>query len=225
MANIEIPINEMNINGAFVGDEEYSAVFTLTSDVVDGEKVYFGNECYEFDTNSSVTGSNILVDVSGGTGSTNAMNRLTTAVSQVGTIAISKSIASNSAGFLIRAKSSIGMALTDTCVNGSFDRPSLTANKWMFASNFHSYYMPNDGKTYIEIGNASGGDLTVTFEAVKKCSHGVLHNLVVVVPNATTKKYGSFDMNRFNQTSGLYTGAVKITISAGNVRLTAYRIP
>lgn len=77
-----------------------------------------------------------------------------------------------------------------------------------------SFYMPNDEKTYLEVINGGASPITVTITGVGACDQGTLHDDVVTVANATTKKIGPFPRYRFNQTSGSFIGNVKITFSA-----------
>ena len=77
-----------------------------------------------------------------------------------------------------------------------------------------SFYMSNDEKTYLEVVNGGASPITVTITGVGSCDQGTVHDQVVTVTNATTKKIGPFPRYRFNQNSGTYIGGVKIAFSA-----------
>lgn len=59
----------------------------------------------------------------------------------------------------------------------------------------------NDGKTYLEIANASGGDLTVTINGQVDFQHGISATKTVSVPNGQTFLVGPFP-ERFYNTDG-----------------------
>lgn len=60
----------------------------------------------------------------------------------------------------------------------------------------------NSGNEWFRI-IATSNQITVTFVAQGVCSHGVLHNVVVVVPIGNTREIGPFrDLARFNDANG-----------------------
>lgn len=61
----------------------------------------------------------------------------------------------------------------------------------------------NDGKTEVFLDNRGGGDRTVTFVAARRCSHGFLDDLVVIVTGGTLFPVGPFAANRFNDADGI----------------------
>lgn len=74
----------------------------------------------------------------------------------------------------------------------------------------------NTGRELIQITNASGGSITITFitQGVYTAVGGTTYNiadLAVSLANATTRAYGPFDKTLFNDANAL----VQITWSAG----------
>lgn len=60
--------------------------------------------------------------------------------------------------------------------------------------------LTNDGNSFLEVKNASGGDITVTITAVTACTQGSLHNKGgTVVATTGHKRFGPFPINRFGR--------------------------
>jgi hypothetical protein len=66
-----------------------AGTLTLTGSVADGETVTIGADVYEFDTNSSVGGGNLAVDVSGGATAPAAVTALVATITASGTEPVS----------------------------------------------------------------------------------------------------------------------------------------
>ena len=81
----------------------------------------------------------------------------------------------------------------------------------------------NDGKTYLEIANASGGALTVTINGQVSFQHGVSATKTVTVPDTETHLVGPFP-ERFYNTDGAnevsvdYSTITTVTAAAFSVR-------
>jgi hypothetical protein len=79
----------------------------------------------------------------------------------------------------------------------------------------------NNGKTVLEVTNASGSDKTVTIDSLVNCNQGSDHDIAVTVATGTTKRIGPFDPSRFNNSSGLvsvtYSGVTSVTVAAVSV--------
>lgn len=81
----------------------------------------------------------------------------------------------------------------------------------------------NDGKTFLEVANASGGDLTVIFAGQVPLQHGVSADVTVVIPTAETHVIGPFP-ERFFNSDGLnevavnYSTTTSVTAAAYSVR-------
>lgn len=81
----------------------------------------------------------------------------------------------------------------------------------------------NDGKTFLEVANASGGDLTITVSGQVQLQHNVSADRVIVVPTAETWKIGPFP-ERFYNTDGAnevavnYSTVASVTTGAFSVR-------
>ena len=63
-------------------------------------------------------------------------------------------------------------------------------------------YYRNSGKEMVVVNNGSGGDITVTFEAVQSCNLGTAHDLVVTVSNGAEEWLPPVDPLIFNDDSG-----------------------
>jgi hypothetical protein len=81
----------------------------------------------------------------------------------------------------------------------------------------------NDGKTYLEIANASGGTLTVTINGQVPLQHGISATKVISIPTAETHLVGPFP-ERFYNTDGSnevavdYSTVTSVTAAAFSVR-------
>lgn len=81
----------------------------------------------------------------------------------------------------------------------------------------------NDGKTYLEVANASGGDLTVTVNGQISLQHGIAATKTVTVPTAETHLIGPFPGRFFNtdganEVSITYSTLTTVTAAAFSVR-------
>jgi hypothetical protein len=77
----------------------------------------------------------------------------------------------------------------------------------------------NDGKTFLEVKNASGSSITVTITAQNPCNQGQLHNLAVSVPATTgDRMIGLLLPSIFNDANGLvqvtYSAVTSLTVAA-----------
>lgn len=101
----------------------------FTEAVADGELVTIGDTIYEFDTDSSVAAGHVAVDVSGGATAANAVTALRAAITSN-----ALSVVATQPGYdtLVNvAAKSRGLAgnsivTTTTCVNASWEKPTLT---------------------------------------------------------------------------------------------------
>ncbi len=67
---------DQDVLGTAAGEAFATGTLTFTGGVTDGETVTIGADVYEFDTDASVTGGNVLVDVSGGATAPDAVTAL-----------------------------------------------------------------------------------------------------------------------------------------------------
>lgn len=80
----------------------------------------------------------------------------------------------------------------------------------------------NDGKTFIEIANGSGGTITATFAGQVSLQHGIAADEVVSIPDGETWVIGPFP-ERFYNTDGAnevqvtYSGTTSVTAAAYSV--------
>ncbi len=81
----------------------------------------------------------------------------------------------------------------------------------------------NDGKTYLEIANASGGTLTVTINGQVDFQHGISSTKTVSIPTGETHLVGPFP-ERFYNTDGAnevavdYSTITSVTAAAFSAR-------
>lgn len=79
-------------------------------------------------------------------------------------------------------------------------------------------YFNNNGKTYIEIVNGGGSDITLTVDSPTECSQGETHDIDVVVTAGERRHVGPFDKSRFNDDDGrvnlTYSAVTSVTIAA-----------
>lgn len=98
------------------------------------------------------------------------------------------------------------MALTTLAVQ-QIVRTGLTPV--LAAANADGSYVPNDGRTYLEVAN-SGVETTVTVDTPGTVDGLAVANLAVVVPATTgRKKIGPFPPDTYNQPDG----TIKVTFS------------
>lgn len=76
----------------------------------------------------------------------------------------------------------------------------------------------NSGQTYFHANNASGGAITVTFNAQNSCNYGVTHDIAVSVPAGEERLIGPFEKQRFNDANErvqvTYSGVTSLTVGA-----------
>lgn len=76
----------------------------------------------------------------------------------------------------------------------------------------------NDGDTFLEVVNGSGGALTVTMTPQKACHGETVTPRAVSVPAGETRRFGRFDTTLFNNSSGqvaaTYSGVGSLTVGA-----------
>lgn len=65
----------------------------------------------------------------------------------------------------------------------------------------------NDGRTFIQIANASGGNLTVTVTSGGTIDGRAIGDDSIVIANGATKLIGPWPVHLYNDTSGLVTVA------------------
>lgn len=76
----------------------------------------------------------------------------------------------------------------------------------------------NDGHTMVEVKNASGSPITVTFVAQTACNQGSIHSTTVSVPATTGDRMcGPFDPARYNDANGncqiTYSAVTSLTVA------------
>lgn len=81
----------------------------------------------------------------------------------------------------------------------------------------------NDGKTFLEVANASGGDLTVTIVGQVSLQHSIAATKTVVVPTGETHVIGPFPERYFNtdganEVSITYSTLTTVTAAVFSVR-------
>ena len=94
------------------------------------------------------------------------------------------------------------------------------------AANSDGSRFSNDGKSFLEVANATGNTITVTVETPGTVDGLAIADLEVAIPNGATKFIGPFQPSLFNQLTG-YTGYVYVTYSSVTTTLTvaAWRLP
>ena len=80
-------------------------------------------------------------------------------------------------------------------------------------------YFVNDGKTMLEVRNASGAPVNVTVASPQNCDQGANHPLVIAVPATIGQRMiGPFLRRRFNDANGrvqvTYSGVTTVTVAA-----------
>ena len=81
----------------------------------------------------------------------------------------------------------------------------------------------NDGRTILEVKNASASSVTVTIVSQQQCNHGFTHNITVAVAAGATSLIGPFNPTRFNDP---VTGLVTVQYSAtASVTAGLYSVP
>jgi len=80
----------------------------------------------------------------------------------------------------------------------------------------------NNGATGLYVENSSGGPITVTAVAVRRCSHGFLHDAVISVPDGFEGFVAAeFENDRFSSAAGI----VSLTYSGVGLNVAAVRLP
>lgn len=78
----------------------------------------------------------------------------------------------------------------------------------------------NDGRTGLYARNTTGGSITVTAVAARRCSHAFLHDAVVVVPDGFSGFVAdTFENDRFSNDARV----VSLTYSAAGLEVAAVR--
>lgn len=73
----------------------------------------------------------------------------------------------------------------------------------------------NDGRTYFDINNGSGGSINATFDATELCNQGFDHDEVVAVPAGARRRIGPFPTGRFGTTVSVsYSDVTTVTVAA-----------
>lgn len=76
----------------------------------------------------------------------------------------------------------------------------------------------NDGRTFFEVNNGSGGDITLTFTTPGTVQGVAIADPTVVVTAGERRHIGPFDPSIFNNSSGLvavgYSGVTSLTVAA-----------
>jgi len=76
----------------------------------------------------------------------------------------------------------------------------------------------NDGKTELEVVNGGASTITLTIVAQNACNQGTLHDGGGTIGAGVTKRFGPFDRQRFNDSSGLvhatYSAVTSVTVAA-----------
>lgn len=79
---------------------------------------------------------------------------------------------------------------------------------------------PNDGKTALYVNNGTGGPITVTAVAARRCNHGTLHNAAIAVPAGFAGFVAmEFEADRFNADGNV----VSLTYSGAGLSVAAVR--
>lgn len=107
-----------------------AAVSTLTfsGSVSDGEIVTIGTDVYEFDTDASVTGDNIAVDVSGGATAPDAVTALVAMITANATEPVSAVDGSGDTVVVtadVKGTDAESIVTTTDCANGAWDESTL----------------------------------------------------------------------------------------------------
>lgn len=99
----------------------------------------------------------------------------------------------------------------------------ITAETGYVAADFaNGDVFKNDGATGLYVENSSGGSITVTAVAARRCNHGFLHDAAIVVPNLFEGFVAlEFENERFSSDSGI----VSLTYSATGLNVAAVRRP
>lgn len=104
-----------------------TGTLTFSGVVSDGETVTIGTDIYEFDTDSSVTSGNILVDVSGGATANDASAALHAAITASGDGTYTSVDGTGSVTITNVVYGTVGnaVATTETCTNGAWGAATM----------------------------------------------------------------------------------------------------
>lgn len=77
----------------------------------------------------------------------------------------------------------------------------------------------NNGRTFFQMVNGSGGAIVATFNSLTNCNQGHDHNIEVTIPAGSEEMVGPFPANRFNASDGTgvavtYDGVTSLTVAA-----------
>jgi len=117
------------VGGTIVEAVAATGTLTFTGVTSDGETVTIGDDVYEFDTDSSVTEGNILVDISGGASAAQSVTALAAAITASDTQGVGGVNGDGDTVVLTAdTKGAAANALdtTTTCENASFGELTLT---------------------------------------------------------------------------------------------------
>jgi hypothetical protein len=81
---------------------------------------------------------------------------------------------------------------------------------------------PNDGQVFLWVYNDSGGDISITFSATRRCNHGFLDDMVLTGHEDSITIVGAFSRYRFNDPNG---NAHFVLSATNNVGIAAVRAP
>lgn len=77
---------------------------------------------------------------------------------------------------------------------------------------------PNTGSEYLEVSNASGGEITVTCSASGDCNQGFTHDATATIPDGESRRIGPFPTGRFGDSVSVsYSSASSVTVAAVKV--------
>jgi hypothetical protein len=93
------------------------------------------------------------------------------------------------------------------------------------AANADGNRFSNDGKTFLEVANGSGGTITVTVETPITFLGLAVADKTVAIPDGETYFIGPFRPSLYNQLTGSYKGFVYVEYSsATTVTVAAWRL-
>lgn len=112
-------------SGSPVNSKHASGVLTFVGTVGDSEYVQIGSEIFEFDSDNSVSGSNIAVDISGGATSSDAVTAIVAALEDSELVS-----GSDGAGDTVDIESLLvgedyNYVVTTNCISATFDHAHL----------------------------------------------------------------------------------------------------
>lgn len=113
-------------------------------------------------------------------------------------------------------------AVTVTTIPGGITRQATVTSATVDSANGN--YVPNDGRTFVEVDNTDSSGHTVTVTSVPDPNTARTADITALNHAAGVKKvYGPFPPALYNQTSGTYAGAVLFDFSASTgMKITAW---